>query len=215
MSWRHPHPLATCVLALALFAGLGAAPAAEPEDPISRSRLDSYDYSVEIEQTSLNNLLAKFTALDSRRTDVDRKLKELKVQIGDGGGVDLVGAAELPVVGGVRFRFGGQFSLAERNVFEYKFDKFSLTKELGGANIPLTLLKGTVLSLFSILTRNKKLTEYLEISTSWSMAIPLLPTGWKSVYFTLKPKAMPVLERMDTVYLGREGSKIVLQGRLR
>ena len=199
-----------------LFATVSVCSGAQPEhSPISRAPLTDFDYSVEIGQDALNGLLAKFTALDARRTDVDRKLKELKVEIQKDGNVDLTGKAEVPIVGGIKFRFAGEFALSERNVFEYKFQKFSLTKELGGADLPLSLIKGTVLSLFSILTRNKKLSEYVEITTSWTMTIPFLPSGWKSVYFTLSPKAMPALDRMDTLFLGRQGSKIVLQGKLR
>lgn len=185
--------------------------------PVTDQPLDDYDYDLELNQSALNTLLERFTHAESQRRTgpSDERLKELTVRVNDGGYVVLDGRADLPVMGGTVFHFSGKFKLKKKNQFRYQFKSFSLSKEIGGIRIPLSLLKSTLLSLFGLLTQSRMLTDYLEISASWTTTIPLFPTSWKWVDFTLKPKAMPLLNAFDAVYLGWRGNTIILQGKLR
>lgn len=205
-------------VAVALLIQAGTATAQEGDHvgdvQLSPGRLTEYDYTLEITESAVNKLFARLAELDARRPDLDRKMKALKVSV-SGKQVNLAGAVQVPVLGSVKFDMAGDLKLEAPDTFAFHFNHYKLSKESPVADVPLALGKSVLLAIFSVFTRNKHVTEYLEISTNLMANIPFTPASWKKVYFKLKPKALPVINNMVTLYLGKEGDHFVLQGRLR
>jgi hypothetical protein len=216
-----PAPAALLAITLVLGALAGAPAAIAADDPdqigdaqLSPVRLTDYDYSLAITESAINKLFERVAQLDASRPGLDRKIKQLKVQVIDKA-VNIAGSVQVPVLGSVKFDMLGDLRLEKPNQFAYQFRRYVLTKETLLADIPLALGKSVLLAIFGVFARNQRITEYLELSTNLMVDIPFTPASWKKVYFTLKPKALPVINNMDTLFLGKEGQHVVLQGRLR